>query len=109
MPPLYEALFSFSAPHGHLAQIKRLDPPANTTKAQVNQWLWIEAGTVTTLQFVAMDATDRQRRTFKEASLWFDDTHGELRWEFGAPVALRAQSTSHLPEGLAHLVNLHLS
>ena len=109
MPPLYEVLFSFSAPHGHLAEIKRLDQPANAPKAQVCQWLWIEAETVTTLQFVAMDATGCRRRTFKEASLWFDDTHGELRWEFGAPVALRAQPKCGLPEGLAHLVNLHLS
>ncbi len=109
MPPLYEVLFSFAAPHGHLAEIKRLDQPANASKAQVYQWLWIEAGTVTTLQFVAMDATDCQRRTFKEASLWFDGTHGELCWECGAPVALKAQPKSELPEGLAHLVNLHLS
>ena len=109
MQPLYEILFSFSAPRGHLVEIKRLDQAGNASKAQVFQWLWIQAETVTTLQFVSMDATDIQRRTFKEATLWFDDTRGQLRWEFGPPVDLQAQPSSEFPEALARLVSQHLS
>lgn len=41
--------------------------------AMVYQWLWIQAGTVTTLQFVGMATSPHQQRTFKEAQLRFDD------------------------------------
>lgn len=109
MPPLYEVLFLFSAPQGYLAEIKRLDQSALATKATVYQWLWIEAATVTTLQFVEMVTSLRQRRTFKEALLWFDDTKGELRWNSGPTEQLVAEPSETLPQPLLRLVNLHLS
>lgn len=109
MPPLYEVLFLFSAPQGYLAEIKRLDQSALATKATVYQWLWIEAATVTTLQFVEMVASPRQHRTFKEAVLWFDDTKGELRWNNGPTERLVAEPSQTLPQTLLQLVNLHLS
>lgn len=109
MPPLYEVLFLFSAPQGYLAEIKRLDQSALATKATVYQWLWIEAATVTTLQFVQMVTSPRQHRTFKEALLWFDDTKGELRWNSGPTERLVAEPSQALPPPVLQLVNLHLS
>lgn len=109
MPPLYEVLFLFSAPQGYLAEIKRLDQPADTPKATVYQWLWIEAATVTTLQLVEMVSSPRQHRTFKEALLWFNDTKGELRWNSGPTEQLVAEPSQTLPPPVLQLVNLHLS
>ena len=46
------------------------------------------------------------QRTFKEGQLWFDDTHGELRWTVGSTVPLIAEASKALP---GPLVYLHLS
>jgi hypothetical protein len=35
MPPLFEVLFLFSAPQGYLAEVMRLDLPAETAKDQL--------------------------------------------------------------------------
>lgn len=109
MSPLYEVLHLFSAPQGYLAEIKRLNPPANTTKGAVYQWLWIQATTIVALQFVDMTYGQRQQRTFKEGLLWFDDTQGELRFASGRTVQLAAKVEKALPHALIRLVNLHLS
>ncbi|MDO9164891.1 MAG: hypothetical protein Q7U13_02170 [Rhodoferax sp.] len=111
MPPLYEVLLLFSAPQGYLAEIKRLDLPAGTTKATVYQWLWIQETTVTVLQFVDMaDGPQRQRqRTFKEGLLWFDDKQGELRLTGGRTVQLATEAKKTLTQPMMRLVNLHLS
>ncbi|MES2192684.1 MAG: hypothetical protein V4454_21395 [Pseudomonadota bacterium] len=109
MPPLYEVLFLFSAPQGHLAEIKRLNLPAGTRKATVYQWLWIQGTTVTALQFVDMADDPRPQRTFKEGRLWFDDRQGELRFASGRTVQLATEADKTLPQPLMRLVNLHLS
>ena len=109
MPPLYEVLFLFSAPQGYLAEIKRLDLLADTPKATVYQWLWIQEATVTTLQFVDMADGMRQQRTFKEGLLWFDDRQGELRFASGRTMPLATEADKTLPQPLMRLVNLHLS
>lgn len=77
--------------------------------AKVYQWLWIQAGTVTTLQFVGMATSPHQQRTFKEAQLWFDDQEGELCWTRGRTERLAVEPRRLLPLHLAQLVNLHLS
>lgn len=109
MPPLYEVLFLFSAPQGYLAEIKRLDLPAGTTKGAVYQWLWIHESAVTALQFVDMADGPRQQRTFKEGLLWFDDRQGELRFASGRTVQLATEVDKTLPPPVMRLVNLHLS
>ncbi|MDO8778236.1 hypothetical protein [Rhodoferax sp.] len=109
MPPLYEVLFLFSAPQGHLAEIKRLDLPADTPKATVYQWLWIQAATVTALQFVDMADGPHPQRTFKEGRLRFDDRQGELCFASGRTVQLSTEVDKTLPQSLMRLVNLHLS
>ncbi|MDO8653098.1 MAG: hypothetical protein Q7R66_13015 [Undibacterium sp.] len=108
MPPLYEVLFLFSAPRGYLVEIKRLDQPADAPKSRVFQWLWIDAATVTTLQFVDMTISTRQYRTFKEAQLWFDDAQGELCWNIGPTELLVVQTSKTLTRSQQSLVNLHL-
>lgn len=109
MLPLYEILFLFSAPQGYLAEIKRLDQSTLATKATVYQWLWIQATTVTSLQFVDLVTSPRQQRTFKEGLLWFDDRQGELHWYSGRTVQLATEADKTLPQHLMRLVNLHLS
>lgn len=109
MPPLYEVLFLFSAPQGYLAEIKRLDLPAETPKAMTYQWLWIQETTVTALQFVDMADDPRPQRTFKEGLLSFDDRQGEMRWRSGRTVPLATEVEKTLPQPLMRLVNLHLS
>lgn len=109
MPPLYEVLYLFSAPQGHLAEIKRLNLPAGTPNAMVYQWLWIQEPTVTTLQFVDMTDNPRAQRTFKEGLLWFDDSQGELRFARGQTVKLATEADKALPHSLMRLVNLHVS
>ncbi len=108
MPPLYEVLFLFSTPRGYLVEIKRLDQPADAPKSRVFQWLWINAATVTTLQFVDMTISTRQYRTFKEAQLWFDDAQGELCWNIGSTELLVVQTSKTLTRSQQSLVNLHL-
>ena len=102
--PLYEVLFLFSAPQGYLAEIKRLDQPADAPKSQVYQWLWLQVETVTTLRLVAMATSPRQQRNFKEALLWFDETRGELQWLLGPLVPLIVETDKSLPATLARLM-----
>lgn len=109
MPPQYAILHLFSAPHGRLAEVKRLDQPTSAPKAKVYQWLRIEGGTVTTLQFMAMATSPRQQRTFEEASLWFDEVQGELRWNDGRVLPLVTQADRVLPGPLHWRVNEHLN
>lgn len=109
MPPLYEVLFLFSAPQGYLAEIKRLDLPADMPKARTCQWLWIQSATVTTLQFLDLATSSRQHRSFKEASLWFDDAGGELLWHKGPTEQLVTETSKTRPAPLLQLVNSHLS
>jgi hypothetical protein len=109
MPPLYEVLFLFSAPQGYLAEIKRLDQPADTPKATAYQWLWIQETTVTALQFVDMTDGPRPQRTFKEGLLWFDDRQGELRFASGRTVLLATEADKTLPQPLMRLVHQHAS
>ena len=109
MQPLYEVLFLFSAPQGYLAEIQRLDQPANAPKANIYHWLWIQATTVTALQFVGMVNSPNQQRIFREALLWFDDQQGALHWTGGPTVPLVSEANKTLPPPLVRLVNLHLS
>ena len=109
MPPLYEILSLFSAPQGYLAEIKRLDLPTGTPTAMIYQWLWIQAATVTALQFVDMADGPHPQRTFKEGLLWFDDRQGEIHWQSGRTVQLATEVDKTLPQPLMRLVNLHLS
>lgn len=109
MPPLYEVLLLFSAPQGYLAEIKRLDLPADTPKTTVYQWLWIQETTVTALQFVDMADGPQRQRTFKEGLLWFDDKQGELRFTGGRTVQLATEAKKTLTQPMMRLVNLHLS
>jgi hypothetical protein len=109
MPSPYEVLILLSAPQGYLTEIKRTDLPLDVPDAKVYQWLWIQAGTVTTLQFVGMATSPRQQRTFKEAQLWFDDREGELCWTRGRTEPLAVVPKGPLPQYLTQLLNLHLS
>ena len=109
MPPLNEVLFLFSAPQGYLAEIKRLDQPADTPKATVYQWLSIQEATVKALQFVDMTGGPQAQRTFKEGLLWFDDRQGELRFTSGRTVQLTTEAKKALTQPMMRLVNLHLS
>lgn len=109
MPPQFTILRLFSAPGGYLAEVKRLDQPDDAPKAKVYHWLWIEQRAVSTLQFIAMETSPRQQRTFEEAQLWFDDAQGELRWTDGNSVSLAVQADRVLPEPLHHRISEHLS
>ena len=109
MPPQFTILHLFSAPAGYLAEVKRLDQSDDAPKASVYHWLWIEQRAVSTLQFIAMQTSPRQQRTFEEAQLWFDDVQGELRWKNGGSVSLAVQADRVLPGPLHHRISEHLS
>lgn len=109
MPPQFTIVHLFSAPAGYLAEIKRLDQPDDAPKARVYHWLWIEQRAVSTLQFIAMETSPRQQRTFEEAQLRFDDVQGELRWNDGNSVSLAVQTDRVLPGPLHDRVSEHLS
>jgi hypothetical protein len=109
MPPLYEVLLLFSAPQGHLAEVRRLDQRFDAPKSKVYHWLWIEAEVVRTLRFTALTTGPRQTRLFEEAQLWFDDCRGELKWMTGSVVPLVTEPRGGLPQSLHRLVHQHLS
>ena len=109
MPLQYEIIHLFCAPRGHLAEIKRLDLPADASKAKVYQWLWIEEGTVSSLLFISMVTMPEQERTFEDAHLRFDALRGELRWNNGQTVTLAVDPDKVLPMALQWLVHKHLS
>ena len=108
MPPHYAIVHLFAAPQGHLVEIRRLDLPIGTAKHLVYHWLWIDRSAVVTFHFQSMGSSPLQRRRFEQAELTFDDTRGELRWNSGDVVALRATSQV-LPESLHHRIQQHLS
>jgi hypothetical protein len=109
MSALYQVLFQFAAPQGHLVEVKRTTLPAAAPRHQVYLWLWIEARTVKTLQFVGMSNSPRQERTFVEGHLCFDPLHGVLRWKDGATVELLVVASNTLPLRLSGLIDQHLS
>jgi hypothetical protein len=61
------------------------------------------------LQFIAMETSPRQQRTFEEAQLRFDDVQGELRWNDENSVSLAVQADRVLPEPRHHRISEHLS
>ncbi len=70
----YDLLHVFSAPQGHLVEIKRTDLHAGAPGSQVFLWLWVAGPAVRTLQFVRMSDSPRQTRCFEEAAVSFDET-----------------------------------
>ena len=109
MPPRYEVLFLFTAPQGHLVEIKRLDRPDIAPKDQVFHWLWVDATTVMTLYFLGMNTSPRQRRRFEEAQLEFDAHRAELRWIDGPVTELMADLPGSLPASVSWRIDQHLS
>lgn len=109
MLPQFEIVHLFWAPQGYLVEIKRLDLPETAPKSKRYQWLWIEAGTVSTLGFVGMSEHPERRRTFEEAQLRFDDVRGELSWSDGRSAALKALPAEALPQALQWRVHEHLN
>ena len=109
MPALFEVLYLLTAPNGYLTEIRRLDQPVDAPASRRFQWLWLQNETVNSLQFVSMQTAAQQRRSFREAELRFDDTHGELRWASGHIEALRLDPDKSLPRTLIQLINEHLS
>jgi hypothetical protein len=103
MNPSYKVLYQFAAPNGHLAEIKRLDLPADASKELVYHWLWFEHGAVRALHFVEMQKAPRQQRSFDEAQLWFDDVRGELQWADGRAVPLTVINQPDFPVELKAL------
>jgi hypothetical protein len=106
---MYEVLYHFSSPEGHLVEIRRLDQVADTSKDRVYQWPWIDRSTVTSLRYLDMATLPRQERSFAEAKLWFDNARGELRWAHGAVVSLQTCSREALPRHAQLMIHQHLN
>lgn len=104
----FKILYLFVAPHGWLAEVKRLGLAADVPKDQVYQWLWISTAGVVPLRFVSMATESRQQREFEEASLWFDTRRGELAWHDGVTVTLEVPANYALPSLQVHLLETHL-
>jgi hypothetical protein len=109
MPPRYDVLFLFTAPQGHLVEIKRLDRPDTAPKDQVFHWLWVDVTTVMSLRFLGMRTSPRQRRSFEEAQLEFDAHHAELRWIDGPVIDLVAHHAGTMPTSVSRRIDQHLS
>lgn len=108
MPVQYEIVHLLCAAQGYLAEIRRLDLPADAPNGRRYQWLWIEDGTVSSLLFLGMDEPTGAR-VFEDARLRFDGSGGELRWHDGRTVTLAVDAHRVLPATLRSLVHEHLS
>ena len=107
MLPRFKILYLFLSSRGVLAEVKRLDQPADVPKHRVYQWLWIDEGRVTPLGFVSMATEPRQQRVFEQASLWFDQLQGELRWLDGRVETLSVSPDATLPPPYEQMLHRH--
>jgi hypothetical protein len=109
MQPKFDLLFLFSAPQGHLLEVKRLDLGADAAHSRTYLWLWVEEATVRTLQFLSRKDGARKQRTFEEGTLSFDDAQAEMCWTDGTRVSMPAAPERALPPFVSALVDQHLS
>lgn len=108
MQPKFDLLFLFSAPQGHLLEVKRLDLGADAPRSRAHLWLWVEEATVRTLQFLSREDGARKQRTFEEGTLSFDDAEAEMCWTDGTRMSMTAADRA-LPSFVSALVDQHLS
>ena len=109
MQPKFDLLFFFSAPQGHLLEVKRLDLGADAPRSRACLWLWVEQSTVRTLQFLSRQDGARKQRTFEEGTLSFDGAEADMCWSDGTRLSLSAAPDRALPSSVSALVDQHLS
>lgn len=104
----YEVMRLFASPQGHLVEIKRHDPMANTPDT-AHEWLWVTNRSVSSLRPSRIEGEMQQVQTFREAQLHLGDQHAELSWFNGDRFILEARHSLTLPPEQRQLIHNHLS